>query len=57
MLWLFGVEVLTLYNYFIVLINVKPDLKIYNFWKKQHFGKIICSKGYLPDFQKWETAS
>jgi hypothetical protein len=53
--WLFGVEVLTLYlNYFIVLINVNPGLKIYNFWKKQHFGKTICSNSPKPPFRYWE---
>ncbi len=28
-----------------MLLNVNPDLKIYNFWKKQHFGKRICYRG------------
>ncbi len=27
-----------------MLLNVNQALKIYNFWKKQHFGKTICSK-------------
>ena len=53
--WLFGVEVLTLYNYFIVFLNVNLHLKIYNFWKKQHFGKIICCRGSYTTFPLWET--
>ena len=33
-----------------MLLNINQCLKIYNFWKKQHFGKIICSKRFLLSF-------
>jgi excinuclease ABC subunit A len=40
-----------------VLSNVNLHLKIYNFWKKQHFGKIICYTGSNPSFPLWEIAA
>jgi excinuclease ABC subunit A len=40
-----------------VFLNVNLHLKIYNFWKKQHFGKIICYTGSNPSFPLWEIAA
>jgi len=42
--------------FFSLVLNycTNQEIKIYNFWKKQHFGKIICFRVYTPSFHVWE---
>jgi hypothetical protein len=57
--WFFCVEVISpIGDVFSIVLNycTNQEIKIYNFWKKQHFGKIICCRGSNAPFPVWETA-
>jgi hypothetical protein len=49
--WFFCVEVISpIGDVFSIVLNycTNQEIKIYNFWKKQHFGKVFVGKNSFP---------